>query len=350
MLDRMQPVPAVSTVRDLQKIALSHGRTPLEDAPGLGAALGGPRILMKRDDCTGFALGGNKCRKLEYIFADALTAGCDIVLTAAGRQSNHCRQTAAAAARCGLDVRLLLAEMVDRTDPAYQGNGNLLLDKIYGARIEIVGRECDTAGRLQDIAESLRREGRSPYIIDFGGSTPRGAQGYIDCAAEIVQQAKAIGANIDHIVLASGSGGTQAGLIAGFREFSPETRVHGISILREDEAFAGEVLALARDASKLAGFASIPGQEDCLVHFEHLGSGYGLPTVEMQEAILLAARTEALLFDPVYTGKAMAGLRALIEKRVIRDEETVVFLHTGGAPGIFAYQELFETCSKGETA
>lgn len=341
--DAASPRIPLSTVRGFAKIRLSHGVTPLEPAPGLEQALGGPRLLIKRDDCTGFALGGNKCRKLEYIFADIVKSGADVVLTAAGVQSNHCRQTAAAAALCGLEARLLLLPMVEHDDPAYRSNGNVLLDRIYGASIEVAPKGCDAAVRLAENAECLKSAGRKPYIIEFGGSTPLGAQGYVDCALEIIEQAAAMNEPVDHVVLACGSGGTQAGLIAGFRHASPHTRVHGISILRSDEAWRDEVAALALQTAKLAGLSALPGNGDCIMHFGQLGEGYGMPTPAMLEATALAARRGGLLLDPVYTGKAMAGLLELAGRGEIRAGETVVFLHTGGAPGIFAYQDLFSS-------
>lgn len=319
----------------LPRVRLAHLPTPLEEARALSSALGDRvRILIKRDDATGLALGGNKARKLEFLVADALGAGADTLITTGGPQSNHARMTVAAARRFGLEAVLVLTA---DGDPEVQGN--LLLDRVLGARVIFVSDEAESA--MSEVAEDLCRAGRRPYIIPVGGSTPVGALGYVAFVQELAAQAFECRLGIDHIVLASGSGGTQAGLVAGTAVFPLPAQVTGISVSRDRAALAARVADIASEAARLAGSAARFGPDEIRVYDEYIGPGYARVTPGGLDAIRLVARTEGIILDPVYTGKAMAGLIDLVQRGVLPAGSTVVFVHTGGAPGLFAFAEHF---------
>ena len=324
------------------RISLAHLPTPLEYLPRLSAALGGPRILVKRDDCTGLAVGGNKTRKLEFLIAEAQAQGADTIVTIGGVQSNHVRQTAAAAARAGLSCHLVLARAVPWDDPAYEISGNVQLDHLLGAQVHLLPEGTDRDGALRRIARALRTNGRSPYVIPSGGSNATGALGYAVCAAELEEQAEAAGETIDYLIHATGSGGTQAGLIAGLHGESSRTQVLGIDITAAADEIAGKVRTIARDTSQALGQAKRPPKDALQVISGHAGSAYGMPTEQMRAAVRMTARLEGLILDPVYTGKAMAGLIDLVRQGRFSQAETIVFLHTGGMPGLFAYNEYFQ--------
>ncbi|MGO4722470.1 MULTISPECIES: D-cysteine desulfhydrase [unclassified Inquilinus] len=325
----------------LPRIALQHAPTPLEPMPRLTAALGGPQLWIKRDDCTGLALGGNKVRKLEFLLGEALAQGADTIITAGGPQSNHARQTAAAAAKLGLDCVLILTDAVAGRDPTYHTNGNLLLDELFGARIELHPGTADPDAELARAAEQCRAEGGTPYIIPIGGSNALGMMGYVDAARELLAQAKAQGVGITHVALASGSGGTHAGLALGLALGGSTAPAIGYCISRTSQEQRPRVAALLQAGSALLGVASPLSGDDVVLEDGVVGEGYGLPTDGMVEALRLAAAQEALLLDPVYTGKAMAGLIAGIRAGRFRPDDVVVFLHTGGAPSLFAYPDAF---------
>jgi len=301
----------------LRPLGLVHAPTPLEEAPRLSQALG-VRLLVKRDDQTGLALGGNKARKLDLLVADAIARGCDTLIATGGPQSNFARMTAAAAARCGLACRLVLGG-----DPPDRYSGNLVLDALLGAEIEFVG--SDHWGRLEERVAALAAElGPRAYPMPVGGATPIGALAYVHAADEVLAQ---LAAPPDWVVLADGSGGTHAGLLAGL----PATvRVLGVDVARLP-ALAQVVAALAREAAALAGRPASGGE---VLLADHTGPHYAAITDECREAVRLAARLEGLVLDPVYTGKAMAGLIAGV--RAGRIAGTVVFWHTGGTPALFA--------------
>lgn len=313
---------------DAARIPLAHLPTPLEPAPRLAAALDmDPDALwVKRDDCTGLGGGGNKARKLEYLCADAVARGCDALVTGGGRQSNHVRMTAAAANKLGLECTIVLS-----STPPSSPVGNVVLDLVLAPRIEWAGR-LDYAA-LEDAitaaAERLRAEGRRPYAMPIGGASVIGEQGYVLAAEELRGQLP----DIDLVVTAIGSGGTQAGLVAGFGDHA---RVLGVDVgARPDGAEA-----VARGAAAAAAFAGLPEPVGTpQVEGGQVGPGYAVPTVEGRAAVALAARTEALLLDPVYTGKAMAGLIAARRDGRIERHTRTVFLHTGGLPALFAYPE-----------
>jgi L-cysteate sulfo-lyase len=323
------------------RIRLCNSPTPLEPLPRLNAELGGPRLFIKRDDCSGLATGGNKARKLEFLLGEALAQGASHVITVGALQSNHVRQTAAAAARVGLPCLALLENKVDNPSAAYQQNGNLLLDRLFGAEIRIYPRGTDMAAQLQEAAAVLRRQGQVPYAVPLGGSSAVGNLGYVACAEELLQQAQQMGITLDHIVLATGSGGTQAGLLAGMLAQQQSTQVIGISIMGDAAAQSALVCQQVQATLETIGASVACDASAVRVESGYVGEGYGMPTANGLNAILRLARLEAILLDPVYTGKAMAGLIDLVGRGCFSPLENVVFLHTGGQAGLFAYSDDF---------
>jgi L-cysteate sulfo-lyase len=329
------------------RFVLAHRPTPLAEMSRLRAALlaegcACPRLLVKRDDCTGLAGGGNKARKLEFLVGEALASGCDVLVTTGALQSNHARQTAAAAAVAGLGACLVLRDAVDYPGAAYRTSGNRLLDDILGAEVEVVARSADLAAHIGRTLERLKAAGRRPYFAPAGGSNPCGALGYVAGYLELVGQLGEAGAADGTLIVhASSSGGTQAGLLAARAGLGGGPEVLGINVYREDAAaMAADILALAGRAAGLLA-SPAPAAAQVRLASDSLGGGYGLPTAEMREAVELAARTEGLLLDPVYSGKAMAGLLGLVRRGGLAGVDQVVFLHTGGMPGLFAYAEEF---------
>ena len=314
-------------MQEIPRLHFAHLPTPVEELPRLTAHLGGPRILVKRDDQTGLAFGGNKTRKLEFLVAEALEQGAKTLITGGALQSNHCRQTAAAAARFGLDCILVLnGEMPD------QPSANLLLDDLFDAEIVPI---ADRAFRDQTLQASYDRavaEGRQPYLVTYGGSSPTGALGYAFAMQEFMEQ------NVPAywIVFGTSSGGTHAGLVLGQRLFGYRGKVLGISIDEPEEWLKQRVSALASDASEKLGERIVFSGEDVLASEEYCRAGYGVLTGGEREAVRLFAKYEGLLLDPVYTGRAAAGMIDLIRKGFFKKEETVLFWHTGGQPALFA--------------
>ncbi|MBF9233167.1 D-cysteine desulfhydrase family protein [Microvirga alba] len=327
-----------STSEAPQKVPLASLPTPLEPLTALTRVLGGPEIWVKRDDGTGLAGGGNKARKLEYLMAEALALGADTIVTAGGIQSNHARQTAAAAARLGLRCILVLTDSVPDRSSAYHKSANLLLDRLFGADIRFLDGSADPDAAMADIAARCEAEGRCPYVIPVGGSNAVGARAYVDAAAEVLDQAAALGVRFSHVVLATGSGGTHAGLVVGFAAREVDLPVLGVSVSRKREEAIHRVRGLVE---KTAAVVGSEGFSDILIDDRFVGPGYGMPTEAMAEAVRLVARTEGLLLDPVYTGKAMAGLIALIREGTFRPDDRVLFWHTGGSVALFAYDEVF---------
>lgn len=316
-------------------VHLAHLPTPIDEAPRLAEHLGLKRLMIKRDDQTGLATGGNKARKLEFLMADAVERGCDIVLTDGGPQSNHARMTAAAARKLGLDVKLVLG------GPDFdEFQGNLLLDTLFGAEITFLkGKDVpEMEEELMRMAAELREQGRKPYHIPVGGSTPLGALGYVRGMQELRQD---IGNVPAQIVLAVGSCGTFAGTVLGARLFLPMAEVIGISVSRTTRQMQKRTAELANEASEMIGAEIQFAEDDIRCYDEYYGSAYGVPTESGKEAIVTSARLEGLLLDPVYTGKAMAGLFDLARKGVLDPNRTVVFLHTGGTSALFAFEKEF---------
>ncbi|NLG29197.1 MAG: D-cysteine desulfhydrase family protein [Chloroflexi bacterium] len=317
----------------INPVALGHYPTPLHELPRLSRGLGGPRLFVKRDDLTGLALGGNKTRKLGLLLADALQQRADTLVTMGAPQSNHARQTAAAAAQMGLGAVLVLTQRA----PA-QLNGNLLLDRLLGARVRWAG-DRDPLEVLDEVAAEERAAGRRPYVIPYGGSNALGASAYALALEELVQQSRALQLSFDCIVTASSSGGTQAGLVAGARALGESVRILGISVDKPAEALRDKVQNLAQVTLGQLGETLHVRPEDVLVNDDYLGGGYAVLGEPEREAIGLAARSEGLLLDPVYTGRAMAGLIDLIRRRTFTAAQCVLFWHTGGAPALFAYAD-----------
>jgi D-cysteine desulfhydrase len=318
------------------------GPTPLEALPRLGQALGGPNIFVKRDDLTGLASGGNKTRKLEFLVAEALAQGADTLVTVGAVQSNHCRLTLAAAAKEGLKCRLVLEQRVPGSyDPHASGN-NFLFGLLGVEAVKVVEAGEDLAAVMQGVADEVAQAGGKAYVIPGGGSTPLGSLGYVGCFDEIEAQTFDMGLLLDHIVCASGSAGTHAGLLVGALGSNSGIPITGINVRRPRTEQEGNVTALAERTAAFAGLSSgIPaGAVVCLD--EWVGPGYSIPTPEMVEAVKMTAQLESILLDPVYTGKAMAGLIGLIRQGRFKRGENVLFVHTGGSPALYAYQGVFE--------
>jgi L-cysteate sulfo-lyase len=324
------------------RLRFAHLPTPLEPMQRLSAMLGGPSIWIKRDDCTGLASGGNKTRKLEFLMADALHRGADTIITQGATQSNHARQTAAIAAKLGLACHILLEDRTGFIDPAYVYNGNVLLDRLCGASVSKRPCGADMGAEMESLAEELRAQGRTPYIIPGGGSTAVGALGYVNAALELLTQANDRGLRIDRVVHATGSAGTQAGLVTGLVGARSGIPVLGIGVRAPREVQEGNVFRLARETAEYLGLGDVIAREDVVANCEYVGGGYGLPTEGMVEAVKLVAQTEGILLDPVYSGKAMAGLIDVIRKGELKVEENVVFVHTGGSAALFGYPEIFD--------
>jgi L-cysteate sulfo-lyase len=321
------------------RVSLAHLPTPLEPLPRLSQELGGPAIWLKRDDCTGLATGGNKARKLEFLMGEALARNADTILCFGALQSNHVRQTAAAAARLGLACHAILSDVVRYREPAYEVSGNRLLDELLGASVHVVADAAAAGQVARELIAELERQGRTHYAIPVGGSSAVGALGYVGCANELWQQARDLGIRFSAIAHATSSAGTQAGLLAGFAGLKSDIAVRGFNVYSDDPA--GQRAGLARLCDEVCGMLGIAevARERLEISSEFIGEGYGEPTTEALRAIRLMARCEGILLDPVYSGKAMAGLIETIRRGDLPADDPVVFLHTGGAPGIFAYRE-----------
>jgi D-cysteine desulfhydrase len=316
--------------------------TAIEELAHLTHALGGPDIYIKRDDQLGLTAGGNKTRKLEFLVADALDQGADTLITVGAVQSNHCRLTAAAAVREGLKCRLVLEQRVPGSYDKRASGNNFLFDLLGVESVTVVDAGADLAAVMHKIAADLRAEGRNGYVIPGGGSNALGALGYVACAEELLAQAFAQGLEFDHIVCASGSAGTHAGLLTGLVGNNAKIPVTGINVRRPRDEQEKNVHTLALDVAKLLGIEAPP--RDAVVALdEWVGPGYSLPTPEMIEAVRLLARSDGVLLDPVYTGKAMAGLIGLVRRGVFKKGQNVLFLHTGGAPALYAYQNVLQS-------
>ncbi len=319
------------------RLHFAHLPTPLEPMKRLSERLGGPRLWIKRDDCTGLSSGGNKTRKLEYLMAEALSQKADTIITQGATQSNHARQTAAIAAKMGLQCHILLEDRTGYTDDAYSHNGNVLLDQLHGATVVRLAGGADMAVAMKDLAYKLKQDGRAPYVIPGGGSNPVGALGYVNAALELMVQANDKGLVIDHLVHATGSSGTQAGLVTGLVASRSQIPVLGIGVRAPREKQEGMVFDLACRTADYLGLQDIIKREDVVANTDYVGEGYGLPTEGMIEAVNLLAQTEGILLDPVYSGKGMAGLIDLIRKGHFKKDSDVVFLHTGGSVALFGY-------------
>lgn len=322
------------------RVRLAHLPTPLEPAPGLSQALG-IDLWIKRDDCTGLAGGGNKTRKLEFLLGDAFEQDADTLVTQGAVQSNHVRQTAAAAALMGLKCEIILEERTGSKATDYTRNGNVLLDRLFGAALRSVPGGSDMPAELEKTAEEVRAKGGKPYVIPGGGSNAIGALGYVDCAREIVVQADELDLAVDRIVTATGSAGTHAGLVAGLAVLGADIPVLGIGVRAPKEKQEANVLKLAKETAALLGHPDRVKDDMVVADCDYVGEGYGLIDQGVADALMLAARSDGIVLDPVYSGKAMKGLIAL-SKAGKFEGERVVFLHTGGAQGLFGYQGELE--------
>ncbi len=325
------------------RVTLAHLPTPLEHLPNLSKHLGGPEIWVKRDDCTGLASGGNKTRKLEFSMAAALEEGADTIITVGAVQSNHVRQTAAAACKLGLVCEVLLEHRVTEPSEPYAKSGNVFLDKIFGANLREYPGGTDFAAEMNAVAEEVRAAGRKPYLIPGGASNTVGALGYVNCAMELLQQADEQGLVIDHLITATGSAGTQAGLAVGLKGMGSDIPMLGIGVSIPQDAQEEKVYALACATAEFIGKPGIVAREDIVANCNYVGDGYGVPTESMNEAVMMLARKEGLLFDPVYSGKGLAGMIDLIRKGEFKDASNIVFLHTGGSAALFAYLDQLQT-------
>ncbi|MCP5373066.1 MAG: D-cysteine desulfhydrase family protein [Hyphomicrobiales bacterium] len=333
-------------MKTFPRASLAHLPTPLEPMPRLSAHLNGPPLYVKRDDCTGLAMGGNKARQIEYYLGEALAQGADTVLITGAVQSNFVRQVAAGACKLGLNCHVQLENRVADMPAAYHESGNVLLNRIFGATIHHfpVGEDEAAADRnLEKIAREVEAAGGRPYIIPLGADhPPLGAVGYMDAAGEILDQARGMGVGIGAFVTASGSAVTHAGLLTGLRHRGCDLPVAGICVRRDAVQQSARVLARCRDLERLAGLPARITESDVWTTDAYLGPSYGKPTPQMFEAVRLAARLEGLLVDPVYTGKVFAGAIGLVRDGTFSGEKAVVVLHTGGTPALFGYAHLFE--------
>lgn len=317
------------------------GSTPIQPLNRLSDLLGGPSLYIKRDDMLGLAGGGNKARKLEFLMADAMAQGADTVITCGAVQSNHCRLTLAAAIQEGMNCHLVIEERVPGSYRSDASGNNFLFHLMGVDGMTVVPTDTNMMSVMQEVAERLSRQGRRPYIIPGGGSNAIGATGYIACADELESQLFDEALNIDMVVCASGSGGTHAGLVAGFHGSNSRIPVVGINVRFPKEQQEDTIYRLASEAADRVGVLSEIPRENVVCFDEYVGPGYSLPTSEMVEAVNVVARLEGILLDPVYTGKAMAGLIGLIRQGYFTKSQRVLFLHTGGWPALFAYTDLF---------
>jgi L-cysteate sulfo-lyase len=321
------------------RVKLCHAPTPLEFMPNLTRELDGPQLWIKRDDCTGVATGGNKNRKLEFLLGDALAQGADHLVTQGAVQSNHVRQTAAVAAKLGLKCTALLEHRIQTNASDYLDSGNVLLDRMLGLNIAYRDGGTDMQKAIEEEGEKLRAQGAKPYVIPGGGSNPVGALGYVHVAIELLAQANELGLRIDRLVHATGSAGTQAGLVAGLEGLNSGIPVLGIGVRLPRDRQEANVHRLAEATAEKLGLKGGIRREAVVANCDYVGDGYGIPTEGMAEAVMMTARLEGIFLDPVYSGKAMAGLIDLIRKGQFRKDENVVFLHTGGQVGLFGYKD-----------
>ena len=330
------------TLAKFPKVRLGHLPTPLEPMDRLSEILGGPRLWVKRDDCTGLSSGGNKTRKLEFLMADAQSKGADTIITQGATQSNHARQTTAAAAKLGMECHILLEDRTGSNDNNYILNGNVLLDRLHGASVSKRSGGTDMNLEMQDFADTLTEKGKKPYIIPGGGSNPIGALGYVNCARELTEQASEIGLKIDALVHATGSAGTQAGLVAGLAAIQSSIHLLGIGVRAPKDKQEQMVFDLAQKTADYLDTGIEIERDKVRAICDYVGAGYGLPTDGMIKAVKLLAQSEGLLFDPVYSGKGLDGLIDQIKKGYFAGMDNVVFLHTGGSAALFGYPETFE--------
>jgi L-cysteate sulfo-lyase len=330
----------VARLDEFPRERLAHLPTPLQFLPRLSEALGGPPIWIKRDDCTGLAMGGNKARKLEYLMGASRAEGCDGVVTFGAVQSNHARQTAAAAAALGLTCDLILVTDVDYREPAWEVSGNRLLDELLGAKIHIENNAAAAGQRLNLLLEAAQTNDRRLSVVPIGGSSATGALGYVGCAAELMMQITDWSTAPSSLVHATSSLGTQTGLLIGLQAMGSSISLRSVNVSAPEERPSSAELRTLCDATASLFGVEPPADDRLCIEGGFLGASYGVPTQAMQEAVESLARLEGILLDPVYTGKAMAWLFHAIRQGHLGNERPVIFLHTGGSPGLFAYQQF----------
>ena len=321
-----------------KRIKLGHFPTPIEHLKNITKYLDGPNIFIKRDDCTGLATGGNKTRKLEFLIPDAIKNKAELIVTVGAVQSNHARQTAAACALMGLKCLIILEQRLKNPPESYMKSGNVFLDKLFGAEVKVCPKNEDVTEYSEKLIKDIKSKGTNVYFIPGGGSNPVGALGYVECLNEIIQENKKY--NFSQIVHATGSAGTQAGLLAGRKYFNCDIPVTGICVRHKKDIQVDKVYTEAKNTCEKL-HCNILNKSDVIVYDDYIGPGYGEPTEEMKEATKLLARKEAILLDPVYSGKAFAGLIGLIKNKKFTRDDNVLFIHTGGAVSLSAYEWAF---------
>jgi L-cysteate sulfo-lyase len=324
---------------DFPRVPLAHLPTPLEFLPRLSEYLDGPEIYVKRDDCTGLATGGNKTRKLEFSMGEAVAQGADTIITVGAIQSNHVRQTAAAACKLGLRCEVLLEHRVGHPSETYTTSGNVFLDRIFGAHLREYPGGTNFDAEMAKVASEVCSNGGTPYVIPGGASNTAGALGYVDCGMELLRQFNEQDLSFDHLVTATGSAGTHAGLVVGLRASGSSLPILGIGVNAPQDIQEERVYKLAVETADTIGKSNCVVREDVVADCNYIGPGYGETTEAMNEAILMLARYEGLLFDPVYSGKALAGMIDYIRQGRFVSGQRIVFLHTGGSAGLFAYAD-----------
>jgi len=323
---------------NFDRISLGHFPTPIEYLENITNHLNGPKIYIKRDDCTGLATGGNKTRKLEFLMPDAIKNQADLVVTVGAVQSNHTRQTAAACAILGLKCLIVLEQRLADAPNAYMTSGNVFLDKLFGAEIILCPSGKDVKEYAIEIIAERKNQGANPYYIPVGGSNHIGELGYVECMREIIEYDK--DNSLTHIVLATGSGGTHSGSVAGKTYYKNDVKIVGISVKDKKNDQEEKVFKLAKTACDYIN-CDQPKREDVFVFDNYVGGGYGVPTEGMKEAVKLMATKEAILLDPVYSGKGFDGLIDLVSKKYFKDTDKILFIHTGGAASLSAYEWAF---------
>ena len=326
-------------IENFKRVNLGHFPTPIEHLKSISDYLGGPQIFIKRDDCSGLATGGNKTRKLEFILADALDKDADLIVTVGAIQSNHARQTAAACAKLGVKCLIILEQRLKNAPEIYMNSGNIFLNKIFGAEMILCPKDRDVKDYADEIINKRKINGEKPYFIPVGGSNHFGELGYIECMREIIE--KQNNDSFTHIVLATGSGGTQAGLVAGKMIYQSDIKIIGISIKDRKSYQKENVYELALNSLRYVGYEA-PLRENIIVDDNYVGLGYALPTEGMKDALGIMATKEGILLDPVYTGKAFDGLIELVKSNYFKSSDRVLFLHTGGSAAIPAFEWAFE--------
>jgi L-cysteate sulfo-lyase len=318
-----------------ERIDLGHFPTRIEYLKNISEVLNGPQIFIKRDDCTGLATGGNKTRKLEFILPDAIKNNADLIVTVGAIQSNHARQTAAACAKIGIKCLIVLEQRLENAPESYMNSGNVFLNKVFGAEMILCPKDRDVKEYAEEIMEDRKRDGYNPYFIPVGGSNRLGELGYIECMREILENPK--NDSFSHIVVATGSGGTHAGLVAGKTLYKSNIKIIGISIKDTKPKQEKRVLKLTQNSCEYIS-CNRPREEDVIVFDDYVGPGYAMPTDGMRDALSLMAIKEAILLDPVYTGKAFDGLINLVRKNYFNSSDRVLFIHTGGSAALPAFE------------